>query len=158
VTPGAELPNRVYTIQVADFGFGDPDSPQNNFQAVKISSLSLQSGGQLTNNGVAVNANDVVPVSDIILNLFRYTPPANANGAAGRAEIRFQVIDDGGTALGGQDTDQSPNTGDQRQPSAMLRRHQLPKSTNEDQFFNPPVVTSSSATRPTLRQPPSPTS
>ena len=139
VTPVAQIAeDRVYTIQAADFGFGDPDSPQNNFQAVKVSSLVIPSGGQLTNNGVAVNANDVVPVSDILLNLFRYTPPANANGAAGRAEIRFQVIDDGGTALGGQDTDQSPNTlaiNVQAVSDAPVGTS-FPKSTNEDQFFN----------------------
>src|SRR5205807_615194 len=51
----------------------------------------------------------VIPVADITGGKLVFTPALNANGA-GYASLTFQVQDDGGTANGGVDLDQSPNT------------------------------------------------
>ena len=48
-------------------------------------------------------------MADITGGKLKFTPAANANGAA-YASFTFQVQDDGGTANGGVDLDQSPNT------------------------------------------------
>src|SRR5438034_993165 len=47
--------------------------------------------------------------ADLLANKLKFTPALNANGAA-YASFSFQVQDDGGTANGGVDTDQSANT------------------------------------------------
>ena len=102
------LEDTAYTFAAADFGFTDPnDTPANNLLAVKIT--TLPAAGTLTDNGVAVTAGQFVPVADITGGLLKFTPAANANGAA-YASFTFQVQDDGGTANGGVDLDQSPNT------------------------------------------------
>ena len=90
----------------ADFGFSDPnDTPANNLLAVKIT--TLPAAGTLTDNGVAVTAGQFIPVADITGGLLKFTPAANANGAA-YASFTFQVQDDGGTANGGVDLDPRP--------------------------------------------------
>ena len=60
-------------------------------------------------NGILVTAATIVSVSEITAGHLVYTPAANANGTAA-SNFTFQVTDDGGTANGGQNTDQSPNT------------------------------------------------
>ncbi|MBU3581992.1 hypothetical protein ICN19_08175, partial [Polynucleobacter sp. AP-Capit-er-40B-B4] len=100
------LEDGSYTFSAADFGFSDPlDTPANTLQAVIITTLPVD--GTLKLNGVAVTAGQVITAADIA-NLV-YTPVANANGS-NYANFTFQVIDDGGTANNGQNTDQSPNT------------------------------------------------
>ncbi len=102
------LEDRTYTFTAANFGFTDTsDSPANSLAAVKIS--SLPTGGTLTNNGAAVTAGQTVSVADITAARLRFTPAANANGT-GYASFTFQVQDNGGTANGGIDLDQTPNT------------------------------------------------
>ena len=102
------LEDTAYTFTAADFGFSDPnDTPANTLLAVKIT--TLPAAGTLTDNGVAVTAGQFVSVADIAAGLLKFTPAANANGA-GYASFTFQVQDDGGTANGGVDLDQSPNT------------------------------------------------
>ena len=102
------LEDTAYTFAAADFGFTDPnDNPANNFLAVEIT--TLPAAGTLTDNGVAVTAGQFVSVADINAGKLVFTPAADANGAA-YANFTFQVEDDGGTANGGQNTDQSPNT------------------------------------------------
>ena len=102
-----------YVFTAADFGFGDfNDSPANALAAVKIS--SLPAAGSLLYNNVAVTAAQVaagfeVSAADIASGLLRFAPAAQANGT-GYASFTFQVRDNGGTASGGVDTDQSPNT------------------------------------------------
>ena len=97
----------AYTFVAADFGFSDAaDVPANAFLAVRIASLPVL--GTLTNNALPVNVGDFVSVGDITAGLFRYTPPANANGV-GYASFTFQVQDNGGTAPG-VDLDPTPNT------------------------------------------------
>jgi Ca2+-binding RTX toxin-like protein len=96
----------AYDFTTADFGFTDPLN-DNAFLAVRIA--SLPGAGALTNNGAAVSAGDFVPVADINAGRLRFTPALNASGMA-FASFAFQVQDDGGTAGGGVDLDQSPNT------------------------------------------------
>src|SRR5436190_9136610 len=96
-----------YAFQAGDFGFSDPDNPANNFYAVKIT--ALPASGLLTDNNVAVAANQFVTVGDILLGKFRYVPPANVNGST-LASFSSQVQDDGGSTFGGQDLDSTPNT------------------------------------------------
>jgi hypothetical protein len=101
--------DHAYVFAVADFGFTDPSdsSAPNSLQAVKIT--TLPAGGVLTNNGVAVAAGSFVSVADINAHQLVFTPAANANGT-NYAHFTFQVQDNGGTANGGVDLDQSPNT------------------------------------------------
>src|SRR6185295_2069988 len=82
----------------------------NSLAAVKISSLPL--AGTLKYNGTALTALQVSTGFEVLaanLGLLTFEPAANANGA-GYASFTFQVRDDGGTAFGGVDTDQSANT------------------------------------------------
>jgi|GEM_PF-6667576 len=100
------LEDTAYHLTVADFGFTDPnDTPANSFTSVIIT--TLPANGTLSLANVAVTAGQLVSVADIS-NLV-WTPDLNANGA-GLASFTFKVVDDGGTASGGQDTDQSANT------------------------------------------------
>ncbi len=95
-----------YSFAAADFGFSDPsDSPANALKAVVITTLPTK--GTLTLSGAAVSAGQSVTAAE--LGSLLYRPAANANGA-GYASFTFQVVDDGGTANGGVDTDPTPNT------------------------------------------------
>ena len=101
--------NSVHTFTAADFGFTDPnDNPTpNNFAGVVITAIT--GAGALTNNGIAVANGDFVSAADIAAGNLKFTPAANANGN-NYASFAFQVRDDGGTANGGVNTDQSANT------------------------------------------------
>jgi VCBS repeat-containing protein len=100
-----------YVFSVADFGFTDPSdsSAPNSLLAVKMTTVPGVGEGTLTNNGVTVNAGDPVLAADIAAGHLIFAPAANANGA-GYATFTFQVQDNGGTANGGVDLDQSANT------------------------------------------------
>ena len=95
--------NDPYVFAAADFGFSDPVDG-NSLAAVRIT--TLPAAGTLTNNGGAVAAGDFVSVADINAGHLVFTP-----GGSGTpyASFTFQVQDDGGTANGGVDLDQSPN-------------------------------------------------
>src|SRR4029079_16116418 len=100
------------TIKLSDFGFSDPDSPPNTPQAVLITNASTLNSGTLTLNGnpIVLGAIPVnVAASDILAGALKYKAPANQSGA-NFARIVFQVQDNGGTDLGGQNTDQSAHT------------------------------------------------
>ena len=98
----------THTFVTADFGFSDPnDSPANDFASVLITSIA--GGGSLTLDGDPVTVGDEVSVADIAAGDLKFTPAANANGAA-YASIGFRVRDDGGTANGGINLDPTPNT------------------------------------------------
>ncbi len=102
------LQNTPYTFAASDFGFTDPnDSPADALLAVKIS--TLPAAGTLTDNGVPVTAGQFVSLTDIAGGLLKFTPALNASGP-GYANFTFQVQDNGGTANGGVDLDQSPNS------------------------------------------------
>src|SRR5262249_61712114 len=104
----APLEDTAFAFAAADFGFSDPlDSPANTLLAVKIT--TLPDLGTLTDNGVAVTAGQFIAAANITGGKFKYLPPANANGSP-FTTFTFQVQDNGGTANGGVDLDQSPNT------------------------------------------------
>jgi hypothetical protein len=94
-----------HVFSTANFGFGDLDG--DALLAVRIT--TLPTAGTLTLNGGAVVAGQSVSAADIAAGLLVFAPAANANGAA-YAGLTFQVQDDGGTADGGVDLDQSANT------------------------------------------------
>ncbi|MCF6807836.1 DUF4347 domain-containing protein, partial [Thiotrichales bacterium 19S9-11] len=98
------LEDASHTFVSGDFGFSDP-SESDSFNSVIITSLPLV--GDLELSSVAVTAGQEVLVSDLA-NLI-YSPVADANGTS-YSSFTFQVKDDGGTANGGIDTDQSANT------------------------------------------------
>src|SRR5262249_37848842 len=75
--------------------------------AVKIT--TLPAAGSLRLSGVGVTAGQFVSTTDIGLGRLTFSPAANANGTS-YASFTFQVQDNGGTANGGVDIDQSPNT------------------------------------------------
>src|SRR5207247_1364880 len=98
----------TYTFVAADFPFSDPnDSPANGLDAVKITTLPAT--GTLKNNGVAVVAGGEVSAADIAAGKLTFSPAANENGSP-YTSFTFQVRDNGGTANGGVDLDQSANT------------------------------------------------
>jgi hypothetical protein len=90
---------------VSDFQFTDADS--NALSAVIISTLPAPASGILTLNGVAVTAGQSMPVASITSGLLKFEPALNFNGTP---SFTFQVVDNGGTANGGVDTDGTPNT------------------------------------------------
>src|SRR5205814_8697803 len=83
------------------------DTPANTFAAVEITTLPAARPISLSGN--AVTAGQFVSVADIISGNLKFTPASNANGSP-YASFTFQVQDDGGTANGGVNLDQSPNT------------------------------------------------
>ncbi len=98
----------TYVLTATDFGFSDAaDTPANAFASVTIT--QLPAAGSLQLDGSDVGQNQVISRADIDAGKLTFTPAADANGA-GCAELRFAVTDDGGTANGGEDTDQTPNT------------------------------------------------
>ena len=97
------LEDSTYTFAAADFGFSDLDLDQ--LAGVKIT--ALPSSGLLKLNGASVSVGQLVIPND--LSGLAWTPPKNAYGN-GLSSFAFQVVDDGGTALGGIDTDQTPRT------------------------------------------------
>ncbi|NTU57871.1 MAG: tandem-95 repeat protein, partial [Chlorobiaceae bacterium] len=98
----------AYTFSASDFGFSDlSDSPPNALQAVKIT--ALPSDGTLTLDGNVVVTGQLIGAADLAGSLLVYNPGLNGNGAE-YASFTFQVQDDGGTAGGGVNLDQSVNT------------------------------------------------
>ena len=98
----------VYTFTAADFGFTDPnDTPANTLLAVVISSLPAGTDGVLKLSGVAVTANQSIPVASIPS--LTFTPTLNLTGNP-KGAFTFKVQDNGGTANGGIDLDPTPNT------------------------------------------------
>uniref|UniRef100_UPI001177D3F7 Ig-like domain-containing protein n=1 Tax=Crenothrix polyspora TaxID=360316 RepID=UPI001177D3F7 len=100
------LEDTAHPFTVADFGFTDPnDTPANNFESVIIT--TLPTSGILKLSGTSVTLGQSVTLTDIP-NL-SWMPDLNSNGN-GLSSFTFQVVDDGGTALSGVNTDQSANT------------------------------------------------
>ena len=99
--------NHAYVFQTSDFGFSDPNTPPNAFQAVKVTTLPAH--GTLTDNGVNVTAGTFVSAADISSGKFAFTPASDSSGNA-YASFTFQVQNNGGTLAGGVDTDPTPKT------------------------------------------------
>ena len=97
-----------YTFAAADLGFTDPnESAANTLSAVTIT--SIPGAGSLRLSGVAVTAGQSVSAANITAGNLKFTPAAGQSGS-GYASFTFQVQDNGGTANGGVDLDQSANT------------------------------------------------
>lgn len=103
----------AYIVSANDFGFTDIDG--NVLLAVKIT--QMPAAGQLLYDAdgpggsaaVAVTLTQTISRADLDAGKLTFVPAANANGS-GYASIGFAVQDNGGTANGGRDIDQSPNT------------------------------------------------
>jgi hypothetical protein len=93
------------TLTLADFGFLDVEG--DAFDAVYI--LPLWGGGSLTLDGGAFAGNAFVMAHQIAAGKLVYAPAADASGP-NHGGFEFHVIDDGGFANGGQDTDSSSHT------------------------------------------------
>ena len=94
-----------HTFTTADFGFSDVDG--NSLTSVIITTLPGAVDGILMLNGNPVTAGQEIPVGQVANLIF--SPVADINGN-GLGSFTFQVKDNGSTANGGEDTDQSPNT------------------------------------------------
>ena len=93
------------TLTDADFPITDPEG--NTLLEVVINSVS---GGKLTVGGTDVSTYPTtVTLTQLQNNAVVFTPTQHLNGT-GAASISFQVRDNGGTANGGVNTDQSANT------------------------------------------------
>ncbi|MCE9630385.1 MAG: hypothetical protein K8S94_06670 [Planctomycetia bacterium] len=102
------LEDNTLTFSIGDFGLSDAsDTPPNNLLAVKIT--TVPSLGTLTLEGLNVTAGQAITKEVIESGKLVYTPVPNANGP-NYSSFTFQVQDDGGTADGGVDLDQSANT------------------------------------------------
>ncbi|HMG45938.1 MAG TPA: Ig-like domain-containing protein [Allosphingosinicella sp.] len=104
---------RSYQLRKNDFGYSDDDG--NAFKAVFITTLPgagtlyYDSNGALGGGRTAVSVGQAINAADILAGKLTYVAPVGASGA-NYDHITFQVQDDGGTAGGGIDTDQSPDT------------------------------------------------
>ncbi|MEZ0262669.1 MAG: cadherin-like domain-containing protein, partial [Alphaproteobacteria bacterium] len=103
------LEDTAYTFTAANFGFTDANDPTAGHTLSAVTISTLATNGTILLNGVAVTAGQSVTIADINSGLLTFAPAANANGAA-YAQFTFAVQDSGGTANGGVDTDQTPNT------------------------------------------------
>jgi len=96
----------TYTFFPEDFKYID-GAEQNTLQSVKVSSLPVN--GDLAVNGIPVNTGQIINVSLIASGALTYESEENLFGISADT-IEFQVIDSGGTANGGSNTDASPET------------------------------------------------
>jgi hypothetical protein len=92
-----------YTFSKSDFGFADSDG--NALSAVVITTLS--SAGRLKLDGVNVVAGQVIAAKQIDDLTWKAAKDANGDDYA---DFTFQVVDNGGTASGGENRDPDPDT------------------------------------------------
>ena len=102
IIPASEDTPHVFTA--ADFGFSDVDG--NALTSVIITTLPNAADGVLNLNGTPVIAGQEIPAAQI--GNLTFTPASDLNGN-GLGGFTFQVKDNGTTANGGEDTDQSAN-------------------------------------------------
>ncbi len=94
----------VTVLAEVDFGFSDP-ADGDQFSEVIISKSART--GLLSNNGVALQDGDRIPVIALKAGVVTYAPAPDGFGS-GHDTIEFQVVDDGGAP--GSDTDPTANT------------------------------------------------
>jgi len=87
-----------YVFSLSDFGYTDIE----NHQLLAVMIEVLPSIGNLSLSGTSVAAGDLVLAADIDAGSLVFSPQANANG---QTVLEFQVVDTGGVALNGVDTD-----------------------------------------------------
>ena len=96
------LENSTLAFTADDFGFADIES--DNFATLTVE--TLPSVGSLTLNGSPVVAGQLINAG--LLSTLQYE--LGSSGASATDSFIFVVQDTGGTANGGVDTDQTPNT------------------------------------------------
>ncbi|MBK8188744.1 MAG: tandem-95 repeat protein [Cellvibrio sp.] len=94
--------DKAYTFTLSDFSFSDVDN--NSLNAVRIT--AVPGTGTVFLNNVAITSGTTVAVADIVAGRLVYLPSLNSNLSR---TMTFQVQDDGGTANGGVNLDQSAN-------------------------------------------------
>src|SRR5438874_1626129 len=98
----------AYTFTTGDFGFSDTsDSPPNTLAGVIITRSEERRVGKECRTPVTATQENTT--TDITAGNLKFYPAANANGA-NYASFNFKVRDNGGTANGGVDTDQTANS------------------------------------------------
>jgi hypothetical protein len=94
-----------HVVTAAEFGFSDLEG--NAFTGVTIA--GQPTGGRLLLDGAKLTAGQLITAADIAAGKLVFeTAPGVTRGPTG--SFAFQVHDNGGTANGGFDTDQTPNT------------------------------------------------
>jgi hypothetical protein len=121
-----------------DFGFSDASGESDTLLAVKISTAPTNGTIYYDPDGAggvaptALSAGDSMTASGLASGSYYYQPNQDYNGSD---SFTFAVQDDGGTANGGVDTDQSPNTYSitlDAVNDAPVNHLPLPQSVNED--------------------------
>jgi hypothetical protein len=100
-------PGGSHVFGPADFFYTDTNVYTDALQAVIID--TLPAAGSLTVAGNPVVAGQSIAAASLANGDFVFTADPSASGA-GYANFTFQIQDAGGTALGGVDTDPTPNT------------------------------------------------
>ncbi|MCW8962475.1 MAG: hypothetical protein OQL16_01670, partial [Gammaproteobacteria bacterium] len=95
-----------YVFVAGDFGFSDPVEG-DAFSGVVVTVAPTTGSLSLTGSGIVTNG-QLIGIADINAGKLVFTPVAGASGAA-YSSFSFQVVDDGGTANGGVNTDQTSN-------------------------------------------------
>ncbi|MES2441245.1 MAG: Ig-like domain-containing protein [Pseudomonadota bacterium] len=94
-----------HVVTLSEFGFTDAVEG-NAFTGVTVS--GQPAGGRLLLDGAKLTAGQLITAADIAAGKLAFeTAPGTTKGPTG--SFAFQVHDDGGTANGGTDTDQTPN-------------------------------------------------
>jgi len=94
-----------HTFTAADFGFSDADGDALN----RVFIDQLPDNGQLLFNGNTFEAGNFISIFDISNGNLTFQPDSDVSGN-NLASFTFSVADDGGTANGGLDRDQTPQT------------------------------------------------
>ena len=107
----------VHVLEIADFGFDDPvDGVNDAFFGVVFTTIPGE-GDLVYDDGMAppslVVAGQTVSTAGIASGYLRFVPDVDRNNdltpGADYTSFTFQVVDDGGVANGGQNTDPIPN-------------------------------------------------
>jgi ELWxxDGT repeat protein len=108
ITLPAGSTSPIYTFDLSDFGFVDPnDNPADALSYMIVTPVNV-SAGSLLLNGTARTSQTFVSASDITSGKFQYRPPATPTAISD--SFTFRVTDNGGTYNGGVDTDPSAET------------------------------------------------
>ncbi|MEM8749863.1 MAG: tandem-95 repeat protein, partial [Pseudomonadota bacterium] len=106
-----------HVFATSEFGFTDPvDGVDDNFLSVIVTSVPAD-GTLIFDDGVSpattVTAGQTISAADIAAGFLSFVPVADENNTSTAGpdytSFTFQVVDDGGTANGGVDTDATPN-------------------------------------------------
>ncbi|MBE0625935.1 MAG: DUF4347 domain-containing protein [Burkholderiales bacterium] len=102
--------NVNFVLRTTDFAYADAEG--NSLSALRIATVPAPALGTLEydttggGNWTTVTANQTITAANIAAGRLRYNP---ATTATGNATFAFQVLDNGGTANGGVDTDPVAN-------------------------------------------------